>query len=152
MSLCGAWLYSPPSRYKFASFHVSLTFWHWRRKKCEWFRGQIEFGNAGIDQKFLGEIKKIKYEERDCLGDQGIDGDNTITGFSHSNRTWGCGWDSASSGYLQEEGQCKEMNKPVVSINCDEFMNHYKLSKKGSVFLFSHWQIYWLVIIYLCDQ
>jgi len=66
------------------------------------------------------------------LRDQGTDGDNTITGFSHSKSTWVCACDSASSGYLQEEGQNKDINKPVISINGEEFMSHYKLSKKAS--------------------
>jgi hypothetical protein len=58
--------------------------------------------------------------------------DNTITDFSHSNSTWVCGWDTTSSGYLQDEGQNKDINKPVVSINGEEFMSHYKLAKKAS--------------------
>jgi len=66
------------------------------------------------------------------LREQGIDGNYTITGFSHSNGRWECGWDSASSGYLQEEGQSKDINKPVASINGEEFMSHYKLPKKAS--------------------
>jgi len=72
--------------------------------------------------KLLTKIIGIKSDERDHLGDPGVDG-RIILRCILGSGMWVYGLDRAGSGYGQVAGTCECRNEPSGSIQCGEFLN-----------------------------